>query len=107
MIETLLGMLAERLRAAGLVVAVDGMALIARNVREPEGVTRAGKALHPGLNQEVRCQRRTSGELWWFWAWSGAIRGAPPELEPLCPAVEVMRAAERIAHVLAVPPLSE
>src|SRR5690242_15010039 len=99
-VARLLDLLAGVLRASGLVVAVGETGLVARNTREAAGATAVGKAMNPGLRQEIVCQRDASDELWWFWAWAGATRGAPPELEPLCQAEKVMAAAERIAHVL-------
>jgi hypothetical protein len=61
-----------------------------------------GRALSPGLRQEVRCRRGADGGWWWYWVWSGATRHSEPELEPLCPLSAVETAADRIARVLAV-----
>ena len=55
----------------------------------------------PGLRQDVEC-RLNGGVPWWFWAWSGANRDSPPDLEPLCPADQIEAAADRIARVLAL-----
>lgn len=62
-----------------------------------------GQVMAPGLRQDVECAPHNDGAVWWFWAWSGAERDSPPELEPICPAGEIDKAAERIARVLAVP----
>ncbi|MWA00081.1 hypothetical protein F8568_006765 [Actinomadura sp. LD22] len=69
---------------------------------EPDPDDPFGALMHPGLRQEVLCHRR-DGALWWLWVWTGPTRQSPPELEPLCPAAETDKAAERIARVLAVP----
>jgi hypothetical protein len=69
---------------------------------EPDGGDPLGRALGPGMRQEVLCRRR-DGVLWWWWAWSGPTRTSPPELEPLCPVADAVTAVERIARVLAVP----
>ncbi|MFI0409122.1 hypothetical protein [Actinomadura sp. 3N508] len=63
-----------------------------------------GRALGPGLRQEVRCAERQGGALWWFWVWWDGSGQSCPDLEPLCPAGEIETAAERIAAVLAVSP---
>ncbi|MUN41251.1 hypothetical protein [Actinomadura litoris] len=68
----------------------------------PETPDGPGELRGPALWQEVRTGRRADGGLWWFWVWPGAY-GEPPELEPLCPAEDVVTAADRLAKVLAVP----
>ncbi|GAA3219985.1 hypothetical protein [Actinocorallia longicatena] len=102
-VSTLLALLEARLRAFGLAVAVGESSLIARNIRESEGATAAGRAMNPGLRQEVTCQPDAAGVPWWFWVWQGPTRDAPGELEPLCPAANLEWAAERITRVLAMP----
>jgi len=63
-----------------------------------------GKAMNPGLSQEVVCLvHGPDHTLWWFWAWSGPTRDSAPDLEPLCPAQDPGHAAARIAHVLNLP----
>jgi hypothetical protein len=83
-------------------VCLDGVVHIRNPAGQPDTNDPIGGALSPGLQQKVAC-RTLGGELWWLWAWSGAERDAAAELEPLCPVAEVQRAADRIAHVLAVP----
>jgi hypothetical protein len=78
-------------------------AVLARNpAGDPVPDDPRAQALSPRLQQEVVC-RLLGGSPWWLWAWSGTERNSPADLEPLCPAAEVEHAAERIAHVLAVP----
>jgi hypothetical protein len=69
---------------------------------DPDSDNPRSKALSPRLQQEVVC-RLLDGSPWWLWAWSGSGRNSPADLEPLCPAADVDTAADRIAHVLAVP----
>jgi hypothetical protein len=99
--------------ALALVAALEGHGLVAQawghgtvRARNPAGDPAPddprGQALSPRLQQEVVC-RPLGGSLWWLWAWSGAERNSPAELEPLCPVSDAETAAERIAHVLAVP----
>lgn len=97
--------LSDALTARGLEVRVlSGGTLEVRNrAAEPPEGDRMGRALSPGLRQEVACRRHIGGSLWWFWVWSGMTRSAPAELEPLCPVGGVETAAERIVRVLAVP----
>ncbi|MFC5752177.1 hypothetical protein [Actinomadura rugatobispora] len=104
---------AWQVAALALVAALEGRGLVAEawghgvvRARNPAGDPDTddprGQALSPRLQQEVVC-RPLGGSLWWLWAWSGAERNSPAELEPLCPVSEVETAAERIARVLAVP----
>jgi hypothetical protein len=51
------------------------------------------------LVQTVVC-RLQGDDLWWLWVWA-AREDDVPEYEPLCPASEIVTAADRIAHVLA------
>ncbi|GAA2456660.1 hypothetical protein GCM10010191_90110 [Actinomadura vinacea] len=99
--------------ALALVAALEGRGLVAQawahgavRARNPAGDPDVddpgGRALSPRLQQEVVC-RPLGGSLWWLWAWSGAERHSSAELEPLCPVSDVETAADRIAHVLAVP----
>ncbi|GLW65537.1 hypothetical protein Arub01_37810 [Actinomadura rubrobrunea] len=83
----------------------DGAVLAANPAGEPDGGDPRGRAMSPGLRQEVRCLRnaRDGGRLWWYWAWAGPTRQSPADLEPLCPAADAEIAADRIAKVLAVP----
>ncbi|WP_146779003.1 hypothetical protein [Actinomadura craniellae] len=68
----------------------------------------AGRALHPGLRQEVACRPADEdGSLWWHWVWSGPTRDAPDELEPLRPADELTAVADKITAVLALRPENE
>ncbi|MFF5258919.1 hypothetical protein ACFY4C_08220 [Actinomadura viridis] len=95
------------LEARGLAAEVCGHGAVrARNPAcgPPDPGDAVGRRLGPGLQQEVLCRTNAvTGTLWWFWAWSGPERGSAPDLEPLCPLEDTWRAAERIAHVLAVP----
>lgn len=96
--------LVEALEVRGLVAGMwEHGAVRARNpAGEPDPGERLGRALTPGLRQEVLCRPR-DGVLWWLWVWSGATRSSPQELEPLCPVTDVVTAADRIARVLAAP----
>ncbi|GLW67288.1 hypothetical protein Arub01_55310 [Actinomadura rubrobrunea] len=96
--------LVEELQARGLVSQTyrDGAVLVWNPAGEPDGGNPRG-LVSPGLRQEVRCRRNPDDDaLWWYWAWAGPTRQSPPDLEPLCPAVAVETAADRIAKVLAV-----
>ncbi|MBX6767763.1 MAG: hypothetical protein IRY90_11535 [Actinomadura rubrobrunea] len=99
--------LVTALNARGLVgKAYQGGAVLAVNpAGEPDGGDLRGRAMSPGLRQEVRCLRnpRDGGRLWWYWAWAGPTRQSPADLEPLCPAADAEMAADWIAKVLAVP----
>jgi hypothetical protein len=102
-VKTLLYALASALIQRGLHVTVGRDATVEARHPGVAGSTVVGRALCPGLRQTVAL-RPHEGALWWQWVWSGPARDAPPELEPLCPAVEIERAAERIAVVLALEP---
>ncbi|MEV5576642.1 hypothetical protein AB0L06_42000 [Spirillospora sp. NPDC052269] len=98
--------LVAELEARGLTPRVHSHGAVwARNpAGDPAPDDKLGALMSPGLNQEVWCRPNGPGhELRWWWAWTGGERNAPPELEPLCPADESKRAADAIAHVLAVP----
>lgn len=58
--------------------------------------------ISPGLRQTITCQADETGQLSWFWAWSGPTPDAPPELEYLGPAGYIGETADRIARVLRV-----
>jgi hypothetical protein len=96
--------LVAELEQRGLIAQAQGHGVVwARNpAGDPKHGDPRGRALSPRLQQEVVC-RPLGSSLWWLWAWSGVERDSPAELEPLCPAWQVETAAERIAHVLAVP----
>lgn len=102
----LVSALVEELQARGLVAAVyrGGVVRVLNPAAEPDGSTPYAR-VSPGLRQEVRCLPNPDdgGVLWWYWAWAGPTRQSPPDLEPLCPATETARAADRIAKVLEVP----
>lgn len=93
--------LATALAARGLNVRVGKGALTARNPAVT-GTDPCGKLLSPGLSQTVALTRDDDGVPAWYWAWTGPARDSPLELEYLCAAVDIERAAERIAHVLSV-----
>lgn len=105
MIGTQLDALTAMLTMRGLQVRRQREdSLVVRNpAGGPDGSDHRGRLLSPGLRQEVACRPDGSGRLWWFWVWSGATRTSPPEYEPLCPAEQIERAADRVARVLAVP----
>ncbi|MBO2459341.1 hypothetical protein [Actinomadura violacea] len=96
--------LVKALKGRGLDVQVyeHGAVRVSNPAGEPDPEDPRGGLMHPGMRQEVLC-RHHEGALWWLWVWTGPTRQSPPELEPLCPAAETDRAAERIARVLAVP----
>ncbi|MFD0900570.1 hypothetical protein [Actinomadura sediminis] len=96
--------LAKEVQARNLeVVAVRAGSVRVRNpAGEPDQDDPQGQAFSPGLRQEVVSRLWTDGVLWWFWVWSGPTRNSCAELEPLCPADDVVTAADRLAKVLAV-----
>jgi hypothetical protein len=86
-------------------VAAPGVVRAVNPVGEPDGKDPRERAMSPGMRQEVHCRKNPEDRrLWWYWAWSGPLRSSPPELEPLCPAAEAERAADRIAKVLELRP---
>lgn len=101
--------LVTALETNGLVtrVPVPGAVHVLNPDGEPDPECPAGPVTGAGLRQEVRCERWVDGTLWWFWAWAGMTRQSPPDLEPLCPADEPERAADRIAKVLGARPTAD
>ncbi|GAB2866809.1 hypothetical protein GCM10022221_79280 [Actinocorallia aurea] len=95
--------LTRELISAGLTVRSrpEG-GLIIRNLSSHSGGL-GGRELPYLLRQEVVCAPDDSGTPWWFWVWTGIDQSAPPDLEPMCPAANVVLAAERIGRVLALP----
>jgi len=99
--------LAAELMARGLATTTRvGHMVTARNrALDPPADDQRARLLSPGLIQPVVCgPHADTGEIWWFWVWSGLTPDDPPEYEPLCPAEEIRTAARRIAAVLAVMP---
>lgn len=96
-----LGELAAALTARGLGVRVDerGGRITARNAAAETDDPR-GRAMNPGLSQDVVLSVHDDESLHWYWAWTGARRGAPAEYEYLCPAEEIETAAAKVAAVL-------
>jgi hypothetical protein len=97
--------LATELARRGLKVGLGGPnVLLAANPAASTDDPR-GQAMSPGLSQRVACLRRGDGRSrwWWFWAWPGPTVGSLPDLEPFCPAEDIMTAAQAIARVLATP----
>ncbi|WP_242893914.1 hypothetical protein [Actinomadura litoris] len=68
----------------------------------PETPDGPGELRGPAFSQEIRPGRRSSGDLWWFWAWVGAD-GESADLEPLCRVEDVKMAADSLEKVLAAP----
>ncbi|GAA2162088.1 hypothetical protein [Actinomadura napierensis] len=97
--------LVAALEGRGLVATVAGHGAVrAENpAGQPEKDDPRGRALGPGLRQEVRCRHQDDGSLWWFWVWWAASGEAEPDTEPLCPIADTETAADRIARVLAAP----
>ena len=97
--------LVAALEGRGLVASVAGHGAVrAENpAGQPEKDDPRGRALGPGLRQEVWCRRRDDGALWWFWVWWAATRDVESDIEPLCPVADTATAADRISRVLAAP----
>jgi hypothetical protein len=70
------------------------------------GIDAAGRAMSPGMGQQIVLEERPERGLCWSWvwpAWRPAERGTPtpePEIEPICPADDIDFAAARIANVV-------
>jgi hypothetical protein len=70
------------------------------------GIDAVGRAMNPGLGQQIVLEEWPERGLCWCWvwpAWRPAERGMPvpePEIEPICPADDVDFAAARIANVV-------
>jgi hypothetical protein len=103
--QAYLDRLAAELEARGLKVAAKLPALTATNPGAA-GRDAQGKAMSPGLKQSVLIREYEGAGLTWCWVFEAlrsAERGvptAPPEVEPMCPAGEITRAADLIANVI-------
>ncbi|MFC5187269.1 hypothetical protein [Actinomadura harenae] len=97
--------LVAELEARGLKIRVHGHGVVwVRNpAGDPAPDDKLGALMAPRLNQEVWCRPNGGDHALWWWAWAAPERNQPPDLEPLCPVDEPRRAADAIAHVLAVP----
>lgn len=88
--------------------APAGKQMLALAITNPGvgGIDAAGRAMSPGLGQQIVLEERPERGLCWCWvwpAWRPAERGTPtpePEIEPICPADDVDFAAARIANVV-------
>jgi hypothetical protein len=74
--------------------------LVAKNPAAEETGDPRGRHMNPGLSQTVALSEHDDDSLHWYWQWSGAERGAPPEYEYMCPAGDVDAAAGKVAQVL-------
>jgi hypothetical protein len=98
-------LLAAALGARGLEVAGKLPALTVRNPAVA-GQDPYGKAMTPGLSQDILLHLDESRGWTWCWVWPAfrsAERDVPtpdPEVEPICPAADIDFAADRIAGVV-------
>lgn len=102
MVRLLVESLTHALAEQGLTAeqrGTDAVWAANRSAGPPDGHA-AGAAMSPGLSQTVVCRPDGDGTLLWWWVWSGPERDAPPEHEPLGPAVEIEATAARIVSVL-------
>lgn len=75
-------------------------AVVARNPAASHTDDPLGRAMNPGLSQYVALSGEEDGSLHWYWCWAGPERDSPLEMERMCPAGEIERAAGLIANVL-------
>ena len=92
--------LAAALKERGLSVRIGKGALVARNPAASHTADPVGRAMNPGLSQYVALSEREDGSLHRYWCWAGPERDSPLEMEHMCPAGEIERAAGLIANVL-------
>jgi hypothetical protein len=103
--QAYMGQLTAALKDRGLQVAAKLPALTVRNPAV-SGSDPQGRALSPGLTQGVLIRNYKGRGLTWCWVWPGmppAERDAPlpsPEIEPMCPAEQIERAADLINNVV-------
>ena len=103
--QVYLDQLAAELEGRGLMVAARLPALSVRNPAVA-GTGPRGALLSPGMRQQVLLRDYEELGLTWCWVWPGlrpAERDAPtppPEVEPMCPAEEIERAADLITNVV-------
>jgi hypothetical protein len=80
----------------------------ALSVRNPSvvGEDSHGRAMSPGLSQQILIRLCEGRGLTWCWVWP-AFRSAerdaptpPPEVEPMCDAGDIEFAADRVAKVV-------
>jgi hypothetical protein len=97
--------LVRALEIRDLIAEASRNSLLVRNpAGSPDENEPLGQLLSPGMRQEVIClPLDDDGDLWWFWCWMGPEPRSAPELERMCPAVDVELAADRIASVIAAP----
>ena len=97
--------LVAELRARGLEVAAKLPAMTVRNPMASSTDPR-GRALFPGLTQQVLIRWVRESGLMWCWVWRGFrpverdASESEPEVEPMCHAKDIERAAELIANVV-------
>lgn len=82
--------------------ACAGSMVVAKNSAADPDEDNPLALISPGMRQTVICQADETGQLSWFWAWSGPAPDAPPELEYFGPAGYIGETADRIARVLRV-----
>jgi hypothetical protein len=101
-VRTRLHEFAAALMARDMNVRVDERrgALVAKNPAAEQTGDPPGRHMNPGLSQTVALSVHDDNTLHWYWQWSGADRGAPPEYEYMCPAGDADAAAGKVAQVL-------
>jgi hypothetical protein len=97
--------LTAALRSRGLVVTAKSPTVSVRNA-SVAGEGAQGKTMSPGLGQHVLICDYGDFGLTWCWVWPGLrpaerdVPTPPPEIEPMCPAAEIERAADLITNVV-------
>jgi hypothetical protein len=103
--QVYLDQLVAGLNGRGLQVVAKLPELIVRNPAV-SGDGPEGRAMSPGLGQKVLIRNEEGRGLTWCWVWPSlrsAERGVPtppPEIEPMCPAEQIERAADLITNVV-------
>lgn len=98
--QALMDRLVAELQERGFETAVKLPALTVRNPATRVDV------LSPGLVQQVLLRFLEGRGFTWCWVWPGfraagrEVPTPPPEVESMCPAEDIMRAADLITNVL-------